>query len=107
MNPAAQRWLTVDIGDRIIAADGTDRSVVGVVELPEQLTPMVMLHPTGMPVTAERSDTSYLVDLPGQFTDDLFRQFNQRGVVVTARVPAPDSSAVPSPPGPSRGVWRR
>lgn len=97
VNPAAQRWLTVDIGDRIIAADGTDRSVVGVVELPEQLTPMVMLHPTGMPVTAERSDTSYLVDLPGQFTDDLFRQFNQRGVVVTARVPAPDSSAVPSP----------
>ncbi|MFF5214849.1 FtsX-like permease family protein [Micromonospora sp. NPDC000442] len=89
VNLAARRSLGVDLGDRVHAGDGTRTwTVVGVAELPEQLTPMVILHPAGAPTQTD-PDEVFLADLPGPLTADTFRHLNRNGVVVTARVPAP------------------
>ncbi|GIJ20181.1 ABC transporter permease [Micromonospora lutea] len=89
VNPAARRSLGVDLGDRIDGGDSTRSwTVVGVVELPEQLTPMVILHPVGAP-TEPNPDEVYLVDLPGPLTADALRRLNDNGVVVAARTPTP------------------
>nr|WP_205808869.1 FtsX-like permease family protein [Micromonospora sp. HNM0581] len=89
VNLAARRELGVDIGDRVVAGDRTRTwTVVGLAELPEQLTAMVILHPAGAPTTTH-PDEVFLADLPGPPTDDVFRHLNGHGVVVTARVPAP------------------
>ncbi|WBB47072.1 ABC transporter permease [Verrucosispora sp. WMMA2044] len=89
VNLAARRSLGVDVGDRVVAADGSRTwTVVGVAELPEQLTPMVLLHPAGAPVETD-PDEVFLADLSGPLTDDVFRHLNRNGVVVAARVPAP------------------
>ncbi|GIJ38024.1 ABC transporter permease [Micromonospora andamanensis] len=89
VNLAARRSLGVDLGDRVAAGDGTRTwTVVGVAELPEQLTPMVVLHPAGAPAQTH-PDEVFLVDLPGPITDDIFRHLNRNGIVVAARTPAP------------------
>ncbi|WP_307870939.1 FtsX-like permease family protein [Micromonospora sp. C51] len=89
VNLAARRSLGVDLGDQIAAGDGSRTwTVVGVAELPEQLTAMVILHPAGAPPETH-PDEVFLADLSGPLTDDLFRQLNHNGVVVAARVPAP------------------
>ncbi|PZG14189.1 ABC transporter [Micromonospora craterilacus] len=90
VNRAARRALRVDVGDSITAGDGARIwTVVGVVELPEQLTPMVVLHPAGAPPPEPYAEAVFLADLPGPVTDEVFRQLNRNGVVVGARVPAP------------------
>ncbi|WP_433532006.1 FtsX-like permease family protein [Micromonospora sp. CA-263727] len=104
VNPAARRALGIDIGDLIVAGDGARTwTVVGVVELPEQLNPMVILHPAGAPSPEPYQENVFLADLPGPVTDELFRRLNQNGVVVGSRVPAPstwfDTAAGPLPAG--------
>ncbi|MEV6812198.1 ABC transporter permease [Micromonospora sp. NPDC051296] len=90
VNLAARRTLRVGLGDSITAGDGGRTwTVVGVVELPEQLTPMVILHPAEAPPPEPYTEAVFLADLPGPVTDDIFRQLNRNGVVVAARVPAP------------------
>ncbi|MDG4792489.1 ABC transporter permease [Micromonospora sp. WMMD1082] len=89
VNLAAGRGLDVGVGDRVVAGDGTRTwAVVGVVELPEQLNPMVILHPAGAPPEAN-SEGVFLANLPGPITDDLFRRLNANGVVVGTRAPVP------------------
>ncbi|WP_309222850.1 ABC transporter permease [Micromonospora sp. CP22] len=93
VNLAARRSLGVDLGDRVVAGDSPRSwTVVGVAELPERLSPMVILHPAGAP-TPNGSDEVFLADLPGPVTDDVYQRLNQHGIVVTARMPAPPPGA--------------
>ncbi len=103
VNLAARRSLRVDIGDSITAGDGSRTwTVVGLVELPEQLAPMVTLHPAGAPPPEPYAEATFLADLPGPVTDELFHRLNQHGVVVGARVPAPPTEQfTPTGPMPS------
>ncbi|GIJ77071.1 putative ABC transport system permease protein [Micromonospora phaseoli] len=88
VNLAARRSLDVDIGDQVNAGDGTRSwTVVGVVELPERLDAMAILHPAGAPPPQSQSEGLFLADLPGPLSDDLFRHLNANGVVVGTRVP--------------------
>ncbi|WP_230415837.1 FtsX-like permease family protein [Micromonospora tarapacensis] len=90
VNLAARRSLDVDVGDRISSGDGGRTwTVVGVVELPEQLAAMAILHPTGAPPPEANAEGVFLADLPGPVTDELFRHLNDNGVVVGARGPVP------------------
>ncbi|MFV2100336.1 FtsX-like permease family protein [Micromonospora sp. LOL_024] len=93
VNPAARRSLGVDLGDRIDAGHGRRTwTIVGVVELPEQLDAMAILHPAGAPPPQSRSEGVFLADLPGPLSDDLRRQLNAEGVVVSTRVPGSATS---------------
>ncbi len=98
VNPAAQRRLGADLGDRLTGEDARSWTVVGVVELPDELSPGVILHPTGASPPETHGERVYLANLPGPITDDLFRHLNRHGVVVAARVPAPPALAAPGPP---------
>ncbi|NJP31754.1 FtsX-like permease family protein [Micromonospora thermarum] len=86
VNPAALRRLDARLGGTVTAADGRRTwTVVGVVEFPDQLSPLVVLPPG--PQVEEGA--TWLVDLPGAVGDDLFRRLNEQGYVVQARVPGP------------------
>ncbi|MER7332438.1 MULTISPECIES: FtsX-like permease family protein [unclassified Micromonospora] len=92
VSPAALRRLDVRPGGTLTSGDGS-RSwrVVGVVEYPDDLGPVVTLHPaTAVPAGAEPHPT-WLVDLPGTVDEALFRRLNDHGVLVHARAPAPPS----------------
>ncbi|MGC5029592.1 FtsX-like permease family protein [Micromonospora sp. DT229] len=95
VNPATRRQLDLDLGDQV-AAGNNSRSwtVVGVVEFPGRLSPGVALHPTGSPTTTGGTDPDFLVDLPTPMTTELFRQLNEQGVVVTARIAEPPPTVV-------------
>ncbi|SCL48951.1 ABC transporter permease [Micromonospora peucetia] len=99
VSPAALRRLDVRLGGTVTSGDGI-RSwrVVGVAEHPDDLGPVVTLHPTADRVETG-PDTSWLVDLPGAVDEALFRRLNAHGVVVHARTPAPASDAVTFGPG--------
>ncbi|MER7415557.1 FtsX-like permease family protein [Micromonospora peucetia] len=92
VSPAALRRLDVRLGGTVTSGDGV-RSwrVVGVAEYPDDLGPVVTLHPTGIET---EPDTSWLLDLPGTVDDELFRRLNAQGVLVNARTPAPVSDTV-------------
>ncbi|MDO3700601.1 ABC transporter permease [Micromonospora sp. C28SCA-DRY-2] len=104
LNPAALRRLDVRPGGTVTTADGSaSYTVVGVVDFPEELRPVVALHPATPPGPAVVPDSTFLVDLPSDVDGDLVRRLNQRGIVVTARTPAPvgplagDADVVPVP----------
>ncbi|MGN9776771.1 FtsX-like permease family protein [Micromonospora sp. H33] len=85
-NPAALRRLDARLGGTVTSADGRRTwTVVGVIEFPDQLSPLVVLPP-GPRVEEE---TTWLVDLPGAADDDLFRRLNEHGYVVQARTAGP------------------
>ncbi|MFF3865285.1 FtsX-like permease family protein [Micromonospora sp. NPDC001898] len=90
LNRAALRRLHVRPGDRVTPADGSgDRTVVGVVEFPDRLGPMVTLPPTApMPVESQ-AETRWLADLPDGVDPGLTDRLNTRGITVVARTPAP------------------
>ncbi|MEU7995116.1 FtsX-like permease family protein [Micromonospora sp. NPDC049060] len=94
VSPAALRRLDARLGGTVTSGDGA-RSwrVVGVAEYPDDLGPVVTLHPSEGRMEAEPG-TSWLVDLPGDPDEELFRRLNAHGVVVHARVPAPASDSV-------------
>ncbi|SCL30493.1 putative ABC transport system permease protein [Micromonospora nigra] len=99
-NPAALRRLRVATGDTVTAGDGSRTwTVVGVVEFPDRLDPLVTLHPDGT-VPGRAAEVSWLVDLPGPAGPEVFRRLNDGGVVMTARTPAPPR------PGASADTWR-
>ncbi|MGY3516037.1 FtsX-like permease family protein [Micromonospora sp. PTRAS2] len=95
LNRAALRRLRAGLGDRIAPADGSaERTVVGVVEFPDNLRPTVALPPTNQPGDP-RGESSWLVDLPADAGPGLTERLNARGIVVVARTPAPHPTAEP------------
>ncbi|MFG1778390.1 FtsX-like permease family protein [Micromonospora sp. NPDC049051] len=98
VSPAGLRRLDVRLGGTVTSGDGV-RSwrVVGVAEYPDDLGPVVTLHPSDGRMETEPG-TSWLVDLPGAPDETLFRRLNAHGVLVHARVPAPASGTVTFPP---------
>ncbi|MEH1102671.1 FtsX-like permease family protein, partial [Micromonospora sp. CPCC 205561] len=91
VSPAAARRLDVRTGGTVTSGDGV-RSwrVVGVAEYPDDLGPVVTLHPAATRRgEADPDNNSWLVDLPGAVDEGLFRRLNERGVLVHARVPGP------------------
>ncbi len=85
-NRAALRRLDTRLGGTLTSADGRRTwTVVGVVEFPDHLDPLVTLPPGPSP----QEGTSWLVDLPGTADHDLFRHLNAQGWLVRARVPGP------------------
>ncbi|MCI4064815.1 hypothetical protein MRQ36_20490 [Micromonospora sp. R77] len=89
MSPPALRRLGVRVGDRVTTADGARTyTVVGVVEFPDNLGEVVAL-PSTTPTGPGQAVPSWLVDLPGRPDGTFVYRLNARGVVVTARTPAP------------------
>ncbi|NBE81959.1 FtsX-like permease family protein [Micromonospora sp. NEAU-HG-1] len=94
LNPAALRQLHVRLGDRVAPADGSgDRTVVGVVEFPDSLSPMVALSPAPRTPVESWGETRWFVDLPDGVDPALTDRLNARGIVVVARTPAPHPGA--------------
>ncbi|MGN9809630.1 FtsX-like permease family protein [Micromonospora sp. BQ11] len=89
VNDAASDRLRVRLGDRVTSGDGSRTwTVVGVVEFPDQLGPVVALPPEA-PARPGGVEHTLLVDLPGAVDADLVRRLNDHGFVVKARTPAP------------------
>ncbi|WBB70378.1 FtsX-like permease family protein [Micromonospora sp. WMMD812] len=85
-SPAALRRLDARVGDTVTSARGArSYRVVGVVEFPDDLGPLITLHPTGAPPAEGAPDSNWLVDVPGTVDADLVHRLNERGVVVTTR----------------------
>ncbi|MFI6780861.1 FtsX-like permease family protein [Micromonospora sp. NPDC050276] len=88
VSPVALRRLGLRLGHAVAAADGSRAyTVVGVVEFPDDLGPVVALHPGAAPPTGPGPDSVWLADLPGTVDAALVSRLNDRGVVVTARHP--------------------
>lgn len=94
VSPAALRRLDLHLGRAVALADGSRAyTVVGVVEFPDDLGPLVALHPGAAPPTGPETDSVWLADVPGAVDAALVSRLNDRGVVVTPRLPAePDRS---------------
>ncbi|MEU8424720.1 FtsX-like permease family protein [Micromonospora sp. NPDC048835] len=89
VSPAALRRLGLRLGHAVATADGSRAyTVVGVVEFPDDLGPVVALHPGAVPATGPEPDSIWLADLPAAVDDALVSRLNERGVVITARDPA-------------------
>ncbi|TDC33901.1 FtsX-like permease family protein [Micromonospora sp. 15K316] len=84
---AALRDLHARLGETVPGADGVRAyRVVGVVEFPDDLGPVIALHPSAVPPPEPgTTDTSWLVDLPTTIDADLVRRLNEQGVVVVRR----------------------
>ncbi|WP_320065298.1 FtsX-like permease family protein [Micromonospora sp. RTGN7] len=94
LSPAALRQLHVRLGDRVTPADGSvERTVVGVVEFPDDLSPMAALPLTARPTTDRGGEPDWLVDLPDDVDPGLTDRLNAYGIVVVARTPAPHPAA--------------
>ncbi|MET8267629.1 FtsX-like permease family protein [Micromonospora arida] len=86
VSPVALRRLDLRLGHAVAAADGSRAyTVVGVVEFPDDLGPVVALHPGAAPSTGPEPDSVWLADVPGTVDAALVSRLNDRGVVVTAR----------------------
>ncbi|MEU8183126.1 ABC transporter permease [Micromonospora sp. NPDC049047] len=89
VSPAALRRLDLRLGRAVALADGSRAyTVVGVVEFPDNLGPVVALHPGTVPPTSPPPESSWLADVPGTIDAALVTRLNDRGVVVAARPPA-------------------
>ncbi|WP_238433559.1 hypothetical protein [Micromonospora tarensis] len=88
VSPAALRRLDLRLGRAVTLADGSGAyTVVGVVEFPDDLGPVVALHPSAVPRTGPEPGSVWLADVPGTVDAALVSRLNSRGVVVTARAP--------------------
>ncbi|MFE9919884.1 FtsX-like permease family protein [Micromonospora sp. NPDC005553] len=88
VSPVALRRLGLRLGHAVATADGSRAyTVVGVVEFPDDLGPVVALHPGAVQATGPEPDSVWLADLPGAVDAALVSRLNERGVVVTARSP--------------------
>jgi putative ABC transport system permease protein len=86
VSPTVLRRLGARLGDPVTTADGSGPyTVVGVAEFPDDLGPVVALHPAAGSPSDPAPDTSWLVDLPGRLDGDLVARLNGHGIVVTAR----------------------
>ncbi|MBM0232973.1 ABC transporter permease [Micromonospora sp. STR1_7] len=98
VSPAALRRLDLRLGHALTMADGSRAyTVVGVVEFPDDLGPVVALHPGAVPRTGPEADSIWLADVPGAVDAALVARLNDQGVVVTPRHPTGP------PPGPGHG----
>ncbi|MCG5470112.1 ABC transporter permease [Micromonospora sp. LAH09] len=89
VSPVALRRLDLHLGHAVAVADGSRAyTVVGVVEFPDDLGPVVALHPGAVPPTGPEIDSVWLADVPGAVDAALVSRLNERGVVVTPRPPA-------------------
>ncbi|SIN38521.1 FtsX-like permease family protein [Micromonospora cremea] len=89
VSPAALRRLDLRLGGAVATADGTRAyTVVGVVEFPDNLGPVVALHPAAVPRTDPEPSSTWLVDVPGSVDAALVSRLNERGVLVTPRHPS-------------------
>lgn len=95
---AALRRLDIRIGGTVTTGDGP-RRVVGVVEFPDNLGPMLALHPAAVPPVEPGPDATWLADVPGTVDADLVRRLNEQGLVVTARTGAEEESSLRLWPG--------
>ncbi|WFE49753.1 FtsX-like permease family protein [Micromonospora sp. WMMD1155] len=88
VSQAALRRLDLRLGDAVTVADGSRAyTVVGLVEFPDDLGPVVALHPGAVPRTGPEPDSVWLADVPGTVDAALVSRLNERGVLVTARHP--------------------
>ncbi|MEH1028863.1 FtsX-like permease family protein [Micromonospora profundi] len=86
VSPAALRHLDVRLGAVLATADGMRAyTVVGVVEFPDDLGPIVALHPSAVPRNEPFLDSSWLVDVPGGVDAAMVARLNDNGVVVATR----------------------
>ncbi|MET8232309.1 FtsX-like permease family protein [Micromonospora sp. NPDC005298] len=98
LSPAALRHLDLHLGRTLTMADGNGAyTVVGVVEFPDDLGPVVALHPGAVPRTGPELESAWLADVPGDVDAALVDRLNDRGVLVTPRHPTV------SAPEPERG----
>ncbi|MFC0508573.1 FtsX-like permease family protein [Micromonospora costi] len=104
-SPAALRRLHVRVGGTVTAADGSRRyRVVGVVEFPDDLGPVLALQPGSLPPPDVGTESTWLVDVPGPVDDALIRRLNEHGVVVTARGGPEESRVLTLWPGTNSGA---
>ncbi|MEU7610742.1 ABC transporter permease [Micromonospora sp. NPDC049204] len=88
VSPAALRRLDLRLGRAVALADGSRAyTVVGVVEFPDDLGPVVALHPGAVPRTDPGPESSWLADVPGTIDAALVSRLNDRGVLVAMRPP--------------------
>ncbi|MGK5738974.1 FtsX-like permease family protein [Micromonospora sp. URMC 103] len=91
-SPAALRYLHARLGGTVTAADGSRRyRLVGVVEFPDDLGPVLALPPAAAPGAEAGTESDWLVDVPGPVDAALVGRLNAHGVVVTTRG-GPDES---------------
>ncbi|MGQ5260179.1 FtsX-like permease family protein [Micromonospora sp. ZYX-F-536] len=88
VSPDASRRLDLRLGDALVTADRTRAyTVVGLVEFPDDLGPVVALHPGAVPRNDAPLESSWLVDVRGTVDAALVSRLNEHGVVVTPRHP--------------------
>ncbi|QSB13492.1 ABC transporter permease [Natronosporangium hydrolyticum] len=86
LNAAAMRLLEAEIGDEVTAVDRRYTfTVVGEVEYPRYLRPVVVIPPEVHPGLSWHADLSWLVDTPAPIDWAQVRALNRHGVVVTSR----------------------
>ncbi|MCX5070658.1 ABC transporter permease [Micromonospora lupini] len=95
VSPVALRRLDVRLGEAVATADGTRAyTVVGVVEFPDDLGPVVVLHPAAVGRADPQTDIRWLVDVPGGVDEAMMSRLNDHGVVVAPRhLPASTTSS--------------
>ncbi|WP_422738834.1 FtsX-like permease family protein [Micromonospora sp. WMMD729] len=86
VSPTALRRLDLRLGEAVPTADGARTyTVVGVVEFPDDLGPVVALHPAAVGRADPQPDSRWLVDVPGGVDAAMVARLNDHGVVVTRR----------------------
>ncbi|WP_433460774.1 FtsX-like permease family protein [Micromonospora sp. CA-248212] len=91
LSPTALRRLDGRLGEAVPTADRTRTyTVVGVVEFPDDLGPVIALHPAAVGRADAQPDSRWLIDVPGTVDAAMVARLNERGVVV-ARRHVPDS----------------
>lgn len=95
VSPAALRRLDVRLGDAVATADrARTYTVVGVVEFPDDLGPVVALHPAAVGRADPQTESRWLVDVPGVVDAAMVSRLNDHGVVVAPRhLPASATSS--------------
>ncbi|MEV4810456.1 FtsX-like permease family protein [Micromonospora avicenniae] len=97
---AALRDLHARLGDTVLGADGSSYRVVGVVEFPDDLGPLIALHPSAVPPPEPgTTEASWLVDLPKTMDAGLVQRLNERGFVVIRHTGAEEHPFLHAWPG--------
>ncbi|WP_433537527.1 FtsX-like permease family protein [Micromonospora sp. CA-249363] len=86
LSPTALRRLDGRLGETVLTADRTRTyTVVGVVEFPDDLGPVIALHPAAVGRVDAQPDSRWLIDVPGTVDAAMVARLNERGVVVARR----------------------
>ncbi|MFY1619893.1 FtsX-like permease family protein [Micromonospora sp. WMMD736] len=95
LSPTALRRLDGRLGESVPTADRTRTyTVVGVVEFPDDLGPVIALHPAAVGRADAQPDSRWLIDVPGAVDARMVARLNEHGVVVAPRhAPASTTSS--------------